>query len=197
MTTPYAGSNITGSSGLVAVDKVANHIRFYDPAGLREMRSFPAPEPAAHELAIAHDRRAAFVPLYGDGIYGANKNPNNKILVIDLVARQLADVIALGEFIAPHGMVATSTGKLWVACDIPGKLLLVDPARRAIEAVYDCPAKGPHQIALLPDESKLYISSKEGDLAAFDPARRTFTARVPLAPPTSRAATAAAAAARA
>ena len=31
MTTPYAGSNITGTSGLIAVDKVANHIRFYDP----------------------------------------------------------------------------------------------------------------------------------------------------------------------
>jgi len=31
MTTPYAGSNITGSDGLIAVDKVANHIRFYDP----------------------------------------------------------------------------------------------------------------------------------------------------------------------
>ena len=180
MTKPYAGSNITGSSGLIAVDKVANHIRFYDPESLRELRSFAAPEPAAHELAIAHDRRAAFVPLYGDGIYGANGNPNNKILVIDLVARRLADVITLGEFIAPHGMVATSTGKLWVACDIPGKLLLVDPARRAIEATYDCPAKGPHQIALLPDESKLYISSKEGDLAAFDTARRTFIARVPL-----------------
>jgi DNA-binding beta-propeller fold protein YncE len=80
-------------------------------------------------------------------------------------------------------MVATSTARLWVACDLPGKLLLVDPARRAIEAVYDCPTKGPHQIALLPDESKLYISSKEGDLAAFDTQRRTFTARVPLNAP--------------
>ena len=183
MTAPYAGSNITGSSGLIAVDKVGNRIRFYDPSSLREIKSFPAPEPAAHELAIAHDRRLAFVPLYGDGIYGANKTPNNKLLVIDLVEQRLADVIALGELVAPHGMVATSAGKLWVACDIPGKLLLVDPARRAIEAVYDCPAKGPHQIALLPDESKLYISSKEGDLAAFDTARRTFTASVPLNAP--------------
>src|SRR5262249_32632013 len=80
-TTPYAGSNITGPSGLIAVDKVGNHIRFYDPESLRELKSFAAPEPAAHELAISHDRRTAFVPLYGDGIYGANKNPNNKILV--------------------------------------------------------------------------------------------------------------------
>jgi len=185
MTKPYAGSNITGSSGLIAVDKVANVIRFYDPGSLREIRSFAAPEPAAHELAIAHDRRLAFVPLYGDGIYGANKNPNNKILIIDLLAQRLADVVPLGEFTAPHGMVATSDGKLWVVCDIPNKLLLVDPTRRTIEAAYDCPAKGAHLLALLPDASKLYVSSKEGDLAVFDPAHRVFTARVPLRAPDS------------
>jgi DNA-binding beta-propeller fold protein YncE len=183
MTTPYAGSNITGTSGLIAVDKVANHIRFYDPDSLREIKSFPAPEPTAHELAISHDRAFAFVPLYGDGIYGANRSPNNKVLVIDLPGQRLADVIDLSEFTAPHGMVATSDGKLWVACDIPGKLLLVDPARRIIEQAYGCPAKGPHQIAMLPDESKLYISSKEGDLAAFDPARGAFTTQIPLRAP--------------
>ena len=181
MTTPYAGSNITGTTGLIAVDKVGNRIRFYDPESLREIKSFPAPEPAAHELAISHDRRLAFVPLYGDGIYGNNKRPNNKILVIDLVAQALADVIALGEMWAPHGMVAGSDGKLWVVCDIPNKLLRIDPRRRSIEAAWDCPAKGAHQMAMLPDESKLYVSAKEGDLAAFDLARGAFTARVSAA----------------
>jgi len=176
----YAGSNVTGSRGLIAVDKVGNKIRFYDPQTVREIAAFDAPEPCAHELAISHDHRRAFVPLYGDGIYGANKRPNNKILVIDLERRALAEVIALGEFVAPHGMVASRDGKLWVVCDIPNKLLLVDPERRAIEAVYDCPATGPHLLALTPDESKAYVSSKEGDLTAFDLARRSFVARVPL-----------------
>ena len=87
MTTPYAGNNVTGSTGLIAVDKVGNHIRFYDPETLREIKTLAVPEPAAHELAISHDRQLAFVPLYGDGIYGSNKKPNNKILVIDLMPR--------------------------------------------------------------------------------------------------------------
>jgi DNA-binding beta-propeller fold protein YncE len=183
MTTPYAGSNITGTTGVIAVDKVGNHIRFYDPESLREIKSFAAPEPAAHELAISHDRRLAFVPLYGDGIYGNNKNPNNKILVIDLEVQALADVIDLGEMTAPHGLVATSDGKLWVVADIPNKLIVVDPARREIEASYDCPSKGAHQMTLLPDESKVYVSCKEGDLAVFDRGRRTWTAAVPLRAP--------------
>jgi DNA-binding beta-propeller fold protein YncE len=183
MATPYAGSNITGADGLIAVDKVGNRIRFYDAESLREIGSFEAPEPAAHELAIAHDRAHAFVPLYGDGIYGNNKRPNNKILVIDLKAHALADVISLGEMTAPHGMVATSDGKLWVVADIPNKLLVVDPARHEIEAAYDCPSKGAHQMALLPDETKVYVSCKEGDLAVLDRVSRTWTARVAVRAP--------------
>ena len=196
MATPYAGSNITGTTGLIAVDKVGNYIRFYDPESLREIRSFPAPEPAAHELAISHDRRLAFVPLYGDGIYGNNKKPNNKILVIDLKAQALADVIALGEMWAPHGMVAGSDGRLWVVADIPNKLLRVDPRQRGIEAAWDCPAKGAHQLAMLPDETKLYVSAKEGDLAVFDRRSEAFTASVSLRAP-GRPSSVTAAAARA
>ena len=183
MTTPYAGSNITGTTGLIAVDKVGNHIRFYDPETLREIKSFAAPEPAAHELAISHDRRLAFVPLYGDGIYGSNKKPNNKILAIDLVAQALVDIIPLGDMTAPHGMVAMSDGKLWVVADIPNKLLVVDPAKREIEAAYDCPSKGAHQMSLLPDELKVYVSCKEGDLAVFDREAGAFTAAVPMRAP--------------
>jgi DNA-binding beta-propeller fold protein YncE len=183
MTIPYAGSNITGTDGLIAVDKVGNHIRFYDPETLRETTSFAVPEPAAHELAISHDRRLAFVPLYGDGIYGNNRKPNNKILVIDLKAQALLDIIDLGEITAPHGLVAASDGKLWVVADIPNRLLLVDPARRAIDAAYDCPSKGAHQMALLPDETKVYVSCKEGDLAVFDRRQRAWTAAVPMRAP--------------
>jgi len=174
---------VTGTAGLVAVDKVGNKIRFYDPRSLREISHFDAPEPCAHELAISYDHKTAFMPLYGDGIYGGNKNPNNKVLVVDLASRKLADVIVLGDYVAPHGMVATRGGKLWVVCDIPGKLLLIDPAKRAVEAVYDCPAKGPHIVVLTPDEKKLYISAKEGDLAVFDVAQRKFTAAVPMRAP--------------
>jgi DNA-binding beta-propeller fold protein YncE len=167
---------------IVAVDKVANKLRFYDPS-LAEMKALDGPEPCVHELALTADRRTAFVPLYGDGIYGNNKRPNNKVLVVDLVRMEIADMIALGEYTAPHGMTATREGKLWVTCDIPNKLVCVDPQARAVEAVYDNPAKGGHLVEKLADESKLYVSAKEGPLAAFDLARRAFVATVPLAAP--------------
>ena len=132
---PTTGSNTTGTRGLVAVDKVGNKVRFYDPATLAEIRSLDGPEPCVHELAIAHDHKRAYVPLYGDGIYGNNRKPNDKVVVLDLERQEIADVIALGPgLLAPHGMVATANGKLWLVCDIPRKLVLLDPARREVEA---------------------------------------------------------------
>ncbi len=180
MSCAYAGSNITGTDGVIAVDKVANKIRFYDPLTVKEIKAIDAPEPAIHEMAISSDRRMAYMPLYGDGIYGNNKKPNNKIIAIDLAQKTLVDVIDLGSYIAPHGMVMSSAGDLWVVCDIQSKLLRIRPEKRAIEAVHDTPGKGPHVLTLLPDESRIYVSSKEGDVGVFDVAKGTFSARIPV-----------------
>jgi YVTN family beta-propeller protein len=178
----WAGSNTTGSRGLIAIDKLGNQIRFYDPETLKEVKAFEAPGKSVHELTISYDHKRAYVPLYGDGIYppAANPNPNNKIAVIDLETQALEKVIDLGQYVAPHGIAATRDGKLWVACDRQLKLLLVDPAKGAIEAVYDTGGKGPHFLALLPDDSKLYLSNKESDVAVFDTRSRAFVARVPV-----------------
>ena len=179
----YAGSNITGDKGLIAIDKVGNKVRFYDPRTLKEIKSLDGPEPCVHELTFSSDRKFAFAPLYGDGIYGNNKEPNNKVLVIDLDRQELGDVIDLGTCLAPHGMVGTRDGKLWVVSDLVNKLLLVDPVGKKIEASYDIPGKGAHFVVLLPDESKLYVSNKESDVAVFDLKLRAFIARIPLGRP--------------
>ena len=169
--------------GLIAVDKVANRIRFYDPLTLQEMKAIDGPEPTVHELAIVPDGRTAFVPLYGDGIYGSNKHPNNKIVVVDLERQAIASIVDLGGFKAPHGMAAMEDGALWVVCDVSNALLRVDPARGIVEELYDCPGKGAHLLAASPSGSQLYISSKESALVTFDIAQRAFTASVPLGNP--------------
>jgi DNA-binding beta-propeller fold protein YncE len=55
-------------------------------------------------------------------------------------------------------------------------LLLVDPAKHAVEAAYQEPGKGGHFIVLTPDESKIYLSNKEGPMGVFDVKARTFKA---------------------
>jgi DNA-binding beta-propeller fold protein YncE len=171
-------SAVANYRGIIAVDKVGNVIRFLDPSSLLETAQLIPSEKAVHELALSFDRRTAFVPLYGAGVYGANDTPNNKILIVDLQSRTISGVIDLGSFLAPHGMVATRGGKLWVVCDLANKLLLIDPAARTVEASYDVPGKGAHFLALLPDEFKLYISNKESAAQVFDTRARVFTAEI-------------------
>lgn len=183
LNTQYAGHNITGDKGLIAIDKVGNKVRFYDPRTIGELKVLDSPEKTVHELTFSSDRKYAFAPLYGDGIYGSNKDPNNKVLIIDLESQTLGEIINLGDYVAPHGMVATREGKLWVVSDLVNKLLLIDPAAKGVEKAYDIPAKGSHFVVLLPDESKLYISNKESDVAVFDIDQHSFVARIPVGHP--------------
>jgi YVTN family beta-propeller protein len=177
----YAGSNLTGTSGLIAVDKLGNKVRFYDPRTLSEVKALDVPEKAAHELTISYDHRKAYLPIYGDGIYGSNEHPNHKILVVDLPSKSIEGVIDLGDDnLAPHGIAATRDGKLWVVCDRSNRLLLVDPTKKAIEASYQAHGTGAHFLVMLPDESKIYLSNKENDLEVFDVKRRAFVGRIPM-----------------
>jgi YVTN family beta-propeller protein len=176
----YAGSNVTGSHGLVAIDKLGNKIRFYDPKTLAEIKVIDAPEKAVHELTFSYDHKHAYIPIYGDGIYGANANPNHKLLVVDLEKQAIEDLIDLGENLAPHGIVATRDGKLWIVCDRNNRLLLVDPAKKTIDASYDGNGKGAHFITMLPDESKIYLSNKEADMNVFDTRKRAFVKQIPV-----------------
>ena len=80
-------------------------------------------------------------------------------------------------------MVAARDGKVWVTCDIPDKLLLVDPSTRAVEAAYDCPSHGPHILTLTPDGTRIYVSCKEGPVAVFDIAARKFVGTISVGGP--------------
>jgi DNA-binding beta-propeller fold protein YncE len=169
--------------GVIAIDKVGNKIRFYDPVSIGETKVLDGPEPCVHELALTPDMQTAFVPLYGDGIYGSNKNPNNKVLTIDLQRQEIAATIDLGKYLAPHGMVATRDGGLWVVCDISGVLLKIDPGAARVVEAFACPGKGPHLVFTSPDETKLYVSHKEGDIGVFDIGRGAFVATIPVGNP--------------
>lgn len=174
-----AGSNTTGTTGLIAIDKVDNKIRFYDPVTLMQTKVLDSPGRNVHELALSYDHRTAWVPLYGNGIYGANTEPNHFLLVIDLQQQALSGQIDTAPCVGPHGIAVTRAAHLWVVCD-NRKLIEIDSVSRTVIATYDAPTIGTHMVVLLPDESKLYISNKEDDLIAFDLKTRSFGERVPL-----------------
>lgn len=70
---------------------------------------------------------------------------------------------------------------LYVAVDLDSKVLIIDPETRTIEAVIDVEGRG-HWIALLPDESKLYVAnqSDKSFVSVIDVKAREMVGKVTL-----------------
>src|SRR3984885_5149741 len=172
-------NNPTGSHGLIVIDKIGRHVRFFDPATFKEISSVEVGV-APHDVAISPDHKTAYIPVYGDGVYGRNPNPGHTIAIIDLASRQVAGTIDVSPYQAPHGIQIDDAGKIYVTCDLSRKLLVIDPQARKIEAAIDTEGTG-HWVAVMPDASKAYVVNKNDKLfvTAIDLKKRSIVARIP------------------
>ena len=155
-------NNPTGTHGLIVIDKIGRHVRFFDPSNFQEISSLEVGV-APHDVAISPDHKFAYIPVYGDGVYGRNPNPGHTIAIIDLTSRQVAGTIDVSPYQAPHGIQIDDAGKIYVTCDLSRKLLVIDPKTRSIEAALDTEGTG-HWAAVLPDASKAYVVNKNDKL---------------------------------
>ena len=172
-------SNPTGSNGLIVIDKIGRHIRFFDPSTFKEISSFDGGV-APHDVAISPDHKFAYIPVYGDGVYGRNPHPGHTIAIVDLTSRSLAGTIDVSPYQAPHGIQIDARGIIYVTCDLSRKLLVIDPKKRSIEAAIDTEGTG-HWSAVLPDASKAYVANKNDKLfiTVIDLKKRAIIARIP------------------
>jgi len=173
-------NNATGKRGLIMIDKLGGYVRFFAPATLQEISNLTI-DGTPHELAISPDHKTAYVPNYGDGVYGRNPNPGHTIAVIDLVARKVQATIDISPYVAPHGLQVDANGMLYATCDISRKLLVIDPQRRSIQAAIDTEGTG-HWVAVLPNGSKAYVANKNDRLfvSVIDLKTRSMVAKVPM-----------------
>jgi len=156
-------NNPTGTQGLIMIDKLGGFVRFFDPASFQELSSFAIPDGPPHELAISPDHKTAYIPIYGDGVYGRNPHPGHVIAIVDLPSKKLTGTIDISPYIAPHGLQVDAKGTLYATCDLSRKLLVIDPKTRAITAAIDTEGTG-HWGAVLPDGSKAYVANKNDRL---------------------------------
>jgi DNA-binding beta-propeller fold protein YncE len=153
----------TGSAGLLLIDKMGRQVRFLDPSTFKEISSVEVGV-APHDFVISPDHKTAYIPVYGDGIYGRNTNPGRTIAVVDLVNRKVDQIIDISPYQAPHGIQIDATGStIYVTCDLSRKVLVIDTKTRKIKTTIDTEGTG-HWIAVLPDASKLYVANKNDRL---------------------------------
>jgi YVTN family beta-propeller protein len=148
----------TGTHGLLLIDKMGGHIRFFDPAKFTE-RSSIAVATRPHDFVLTADRKTAYVPLYGDGIFGRNPNPGHEVVIVDMESAKVVGTIDTSPYRAPHGIQIGPDGMVYVASDLDRKLLVLDPKTRKMTKAIDTEGM-THWIGILPDGSKIYATNK-------------------------------------
>jgi DNA-binding beta-propeller fold protein YncE len=151
-------NNTTGTNGLIMIDKLGSLVRFFDPNMLKEISTLTI-DGTPHELAISPDRKTAYIPNYGDGVYGRNPNPGHTIAVIDLATRKVRANIDISPNVAPHGLQVDANGTLYASCDISRTLVVIDPKSLKVTAYINTEGTG-HWVAVLADGSKAYVANK-------------------------------------
>ncbi|MCP4301158.1 MAG: ABC transporter substrate-binding protein [Gammaproteobacteria bacterium] len=172
-------NSVSGSTGLIMIDKRGSRVRFFDPDTLEEISNLEIARP--HELAISPDRKTAYVPIFGDGIYGDNPNPGQSIVIIDLDKRTIKGTIDVSPYLAPHGLQVDDSGMLYATAEMSRKLLVIDPAARSVEAAINTDGAG-HWAIVLPNGEKAYVANKDDRkfISVIDLKARRMTGRVPM-----------------
>jgi DNA-binding beta-propeller fold protein YncE len=148
----------TGTKGLLLIDKLGGTIRFLDPATFKERSSIKvATNP--HDFALSADRKTAYVPLYGDGIYGRNPNPGHEVLIVDMDSQKVVGSVDVSPYRAPHGVQLDNQGTVYVTSDLDRKLIVIDPKARKMTRAIDTEGT-THWIGILPNGSKIYATNK-------------------------------------
>lgn len=148
----------TGTRGLLLIDKLGGTIRFFDPATFKE-RSNVKVASNPHDFALTPDRKTAYVPIYGDGIYGRNPNPGHEVLIVDMETAKVTGSIDVAPYRAPHGIQMGPDGMVYVASDLDRKLLVLDAKTRKMTKAIDTEGS-THWIGILPNGAKIYTTNK-------------------------------------
>lgn len=170
----------TGTDGLLLVDKLGGHVRFFDPESLSERSSLELPK-NPHDFALSADHRFAYVPIYGPGVYNRNPEPGHHLYVLDIAQRRVANVIDLEPYRSPHGVQIAANGLLYVTAELDRKILVVDGNAGRIVDTIDHDGAG-HWLAVLPDGRKAYVANKDDKpfVSVLDLVARKQIATVPM-----------------
>jgi DNA-binding beta-propeller fold protein YncE len=162
-------------NNIILTAKNDKRVEFYDSATHARLAALDMPAPV-HELALTPER--AYGTVYGGGIFGKNKDPDHRVVVVDLAAREIDGFIDVGAYLAPHGLMFGADGLLWVTAELNNAILGIDVARRKVVAAIDT-GGAAHWLIVSPDGARAYVSHKQTPcLAIVDLLKRRVAGQV-------------------
>ena len=177
-----SAATLAQSSTYLILQKAESSMGFYTPAG-QHLASVPVGK-HPHEFVISTDGRYAYTTDNGSMLLETPGQGGNTISIVDLVNRKNAGTIQLGEFRRPHGIdLDRKTGRLAISCELPDRLLIVDPVTRKVVRDYDTQGKTSHMVTLGPGAEWAFVSNSTSNNVA---AIHLQSGKVKLIPTTRR-----------
>jgi len=162
-------NNRPGGPNLIVTAKSANKVHFFDAGALAMTADLDMPG-STHEMAMSADGRTIYASIYGDGIFGRNRDPDRRIAVIDLPSKSLTRTIDLGATFAPHGIMMDQTGTVWSSGELGHAVLAIDPETGQVHRI-DVGAAA-HWVAISHKLDKVFASCKQSEIVVIDRTRR-------------------------
>jgi YVTN family beta-propeller protein len=144
------------STRLLVLEKNDQMLAIIDPESSKVLARVPAGEDP-HEVVASEDGKFAYISNYG-----AFRNPQHTLTVIDLSARRTLMPVDLGALIAPHGL-AMVNGKVYFTAEGSKAIGRYDPATKKIGWVLGLGQNRTHMLAVTMDESRIYTSNVNSD----------------------------------
>ena len=147
--------------GMIAVDKIGCKILFLNPQSYETEKVLDGFQRTVHELLVVPETGRAYVPIFGDGIHGRNRNPGYELWVIDLLKRKVVFDIDLRPLSAPHTVRLGADGLIYVTCENSAKVAVVDPKRNKVVDTIDSGSTNAHRLCISNDGRRLYTDNEE------------------------------------
>jgi YVTN family beta-propeller protein len=120
-----------------------------------------------HEVVASEDGRFAYISNYG-----AFRNPQHTLSVVDLKAQKALPAIDLGTLIAPHGL-SVSGGKVYFTAEGSKAIGRIDPATNKIDWVLGLGQNRTHMVLVNQDASHIFTSNVNSDsVSILDPDKK-------------------------
>jgi DNA-binding beta-propeller fold protein YncE len=165
----FALVTATAADILLVVEKNNDSVGFYSLANGAAVASVKVGH-IPHEFVFSADGKSLYVTNYGTARWTDDTPGGNSISIIDLKTKAVIGEIPLHQYRRPHGIELGHSGKLYVTCDMPSTVLIIDPLQRKIERAIPYGDKVlPHMLALTRDESKFYTANAgDGSITVHD-----------------------------
>jgi DNA-binding beta-propeller fold protein YncE len=143
---------------LLVLQKHDDSLGWYDPQNAKPIGGAAKVGHIPLEFVLSLDEQRAYVTNYGVDSYNSNERGGNSLSVVDLQRHRTIREIDLGEYRRPHGIAIGQSGRLYVTCDLPPRVLIIDPSNGTVLHAAEVNAKGPHMVVVSEDESHVWAA---------------------------------------